>query len=90
MAKLILLYICARISIAERRQINEKKAYRKSTELMVPLCPPISPTDVPVSAAITWPNLSRPSPTTTMRWLSGDQARSLMVPINGYNNNSNR
>lgn len=26
MAKLILLYICARISIAERRQINEKKS----------------------------------------------------------------
>lgn len=83
----------------------------KSHELIGLLWPEISPTDVPVSAINTWPNLkpymknrgmkntnaeirlkihyvthlSLPSPTTTMRWLSGDHAMSLMGPPIGWN-----
>lgn len=57
----------------------------KSQELISFDWPEISPTDVPVSDIKTWPNLSRPSPTATMRWLSGDQAMSLMGPPKGWN-----
>ena len=57
----------------------------KSHELMGLDWPEISPTEVPVSDMKTWPKRSRPSPTTTMRWLSGDQAMSLMGPPIGWN-----
>lgn len=52
----------------------------KSHELIGFDCPDISPTEVPVSDINTCPNRSLPSPTTTIRWLSGDQAISLMGP----------
>lgn len=57
----------------------------KSHELIGLDCPEISPTDVPVSDMKTCPNLSLPSPTTTILWLSGDQAMSLIGPPIGWN-----
>lgn len=57
----------------------------KSQELMGLDWPEISPTDVPVSDIKTCPKRSRPSPTATILWLSGDQAISLIGPPNGWN-----